>query len=88
MATEASEELRIEGVFEKEWWGEDGLWRYEVNGEGEEVTFEEVVGWHPLVKRWEARVRDEVEGSGVRVGRFEGLEWEKGRVGDVENEEG
>lgn len=86
--TEASDELRIEGVFEKEWWGEDGVWRYEVSGEGEEVTFEEVVGWHPVVKRWEARVKDEVERSGVRVGQFEGLEWEKGRVGDMQNEKG
>jgi hypothetical protein len=77
---EAREGLRLERVFGKEWWGEDGVWRYEVQGEGEEVTFEEVVGWHPLVKRWEERVKDELERAGVTRGRFEGVEWEKGRM--------
>lgn len=76
----AREELGIESVFGKEWWGEDGVWRYEVHGEVEDVTFEEVVRWHPLMKKWSANVEEEIERAGVRRGRFEGVEWEKGRL--------
>ena len=80
----AREELCVERVFGREWWGEDGGWRYEVVGkteEGGEVTWTEVVDQHPVVRMWEGRVGGEVERRGVGVGVLEGEGWEGGRVG-------
>ncbi|KAL2043059.1 hypothetical protein N7G274_004118 [Stereocaulon virgatum] len=80
---EARQELAVEGIFGSEWWGEDGVWRYEVKAEepGGNVTFREVVLQHPVVRRWEGVVRVEVERAGIRAGNFEGKEWEGGSVG-------
>lgn len=85
---EARRELVVERVFAREWWGEDGVWRFEVGEEGEReaggeegVTFAKVAEEHPLLKSWLKRVRAEMRRLGVREGRFEGEEWEKGRVG-------
>lgn len=80
LVREAREQLAIEKLFGKEWWGPDGLWTYEAVGVDKEVTFPEVVEWHPLVKRWAETVRVEVESAGLEIGRFEGREWEEGRV--------
>lgn len=83
---EAREHLAIEKIFGREWWGEDGIWRYDVQGREEEVTFREVVDAHPLVRRWVERVDQEMKIAGVKMGRFEGREWEEGRVGNWEAE--
>lgn len=88
LVKEAREQLAIEKVFGREWWGEDGTWRYQVEGEEEEATFREVVDAHPLVRRWLERVDQEMKIAGVTVGRFEGREWEQGRVGNGEAEVG
>lgn len=95
---EARRELVVEQVFGREWWGEDGIWRYETGEEGEggwgggesggeegegrkgeEVTFAVVAESHPLLKRWLDTARAEMGRLGVKEGRFEGEEWEKGR---------
>ena len=81
---EAKEQLALEKIFGKEWWGEDGIWRYEVHAKEEEVTFREVANAHPLVKRWVEKVEQEMRIAGVTVGRFQGREWEEGRVGNGE----
>lgn len=83
----AREELAVERVFGREFWGEDGVWRYAVRkagGDGDEegeVTFQEVVEQHPLVKEWVERARGEMRRWGIREGVFEGDEWERGRIG-------
>lgn len=80
---EAREALRLEKVFGREWWGEDGVCRYAVEEkdmEGE-VTFEEVADKHPLVGEWVTRVKREMGRLGLEEGRYEGNEWEEGRVG-------
>lgn len=92
MLDEARRELGVEQVFAREWWGEDGVWRFEVGEEGrekgeaggggeEEVTLAMVAEEHPLLKSWLERVRAEMVRLRVREGRFEGEEWERGRVG-------
>jgi len=59
---EAREELKTESVFGRAWWGEDGIWTFEVDGKGdEEVTFEDVVGQHPVVVKWEEIIAKEIE---------------------------
>ena len=85
---EATEHLAIGKIFERQWWGEDGIWRYEVHGKDEEVTFREVVDAHPLVRKWMVRIDEEMKIAGVKVGRFKGREWEEGRIGSGEAEEG
>ncbi|KAL9577434.1 MAG: hypothetical protein Q9212_006366 [Teloschistes hypoglaucus] len=63
---EAREELKIEKLFGKEFWGHDGLWAYDVRGSDDDITFREVADQHPVVRKWLARVRDEVRKAGIR----------------------
>ncbi|RDW77715.1 hypothetical protein BP6252_05768 [Coleophoma cylindrospora] len=59
---EARVQLKMENVFGGEYWGDDGIWKFEVPGEEEkEVVFPDVVSAHPLVKKWEVVVADEVQ---------------------------
>jgi len=62
---EARTELGLQSLFGKEYFGEDGIWGFEVQGEGEgEVTFRDVADAHPLVKKWV----DEVDGLKKKFG--------------------
>ena len=88
LVTEAEKEMRLESLFGKEYWGEDGLWTYTVQNnqsddgkERDEITFQDIVNWHPLVKKWDAAVDAEIERAGIDTKRFEGAEWERGRLG-------
>ncbi|MCJ1337717.1 Essential protein Yae1, N terminal [Bachmanniomyces sp. S44760] len=84
---QAKKELDLIEVFGRDVWGEDGVWTYEVRAndgavgeEAAEITFEEVADQHPILSRWNTRVDDLVKEWGVTLGRFEGEEWENGRV--------
>ncbi|RKF73993.1 Uncharacterized protein yae1 [Golovinomyces cichoracearum] len=59
----AENELSTRNIFGIEWWSEHGVWLYEVQGdiESEEVTFIHVAKAHPLLKKWEKIVQDEVQ---------------------------
>ena len=73
----AREELGIRSVFGSEYWEADGTWKYEVGSEGKqpesqpesdlageeagEIVFADVAAAHPLLKKWEALVKTEVE---------------------------
>ena len=49
----ARTELDLQSLFGRDWFGEDGIWKFEVQGEGEgEVTFRDVADAHPLVVKW------------------------------------
>lgn len=81
---DARKELRTESVFGREWWGEDGIWRFEVPGEGEgEVTFVDVAGAHPLVTKWEKVVEGEVERWGLDLGIMEVEHVDEGKSEEV-----
>ncbi|KAH8686023.1 hypothetical protein BGZ60DRAFT_523290 [Tricladium varicosporioides] len=59
----ARSELKTQSVFGRDWWGEDGIWKFEVPGEGvegKEVTFLDVASAHPLVVKWDRIIEDEV----------------------------
>ncbi len=56
------------------------MWTYEVTAKAEEASFQEVVEQHPLVRKWVETVGEEVERAGVKLGKFDGTEWEAGRV--------
>ncbi|KAJ9623903.1 Essential protein Yae1, N terminal [Taxawa tesnikishii (nom. ined.)] len=64
------EELGLRGLFGETYFGEDGVWKFEVEGkeaEGREgeVTFREVARCHPLLVKWMEVVRKWAEGLGV-----------------------
>ncbi|KAI7185677.1 hypothetical protein KC363_g6989 [Hortaea werneckii] len=51
----AEEELKVENLFGRTYFGEDGIWLYHVPGqerEDEETTFEKIAAAHPLVRQW------------------------------------
>ncbi|KAF7877257.1 hypothetical protein EAF04_000940 [Stromatinia cepivora] len=72
----AKEELNAEKVFAREWWGEDGIWKFEVPGEkeGKEVVFPDVSAAHPLLKRWERLVGEEIQRWSLDLELMEGNE--------------
>lgn len=47
-------ELDLLSLFGREFFGPDGIWKFEVEGEDEggEVTFQEVADAHPLIGKW------------------------------------
>jgi hypothetical protein len=71
---DAKRELTTQSVFGREWWSEDGVWKFEVPGEkdGKEVLFTDVAGAHPLVMKWENVVGEEVKRWGLDLGIMEG----------------
>ena len=58
MLTDARNELCIEKMFGKAVWGKDGVWKYKVEGEGEQ-GFNAVAEAHPMIKNWMIRVDEE-----------------------------
>ncbi|RAL58850.1 hypothetical protein DID88_009159 [Monilinia fructigena] len=58
----AKEELKTEKVFAREWWGEDGIWKFQVLGEkeGKDVVFPDVAAAHPLLRKWQSIVEEEI----------------------------
>lgn len=70
---DAKRELATQSVFGREYWGEDGIWKFEVPGEKEgEVVFPDVARAHPLVGKWEGFVEGEVRRWGLDLGILDG----------------
>lgn len=100
LLAEANRELALENVFGQEWWGKDGMWKFSVqptagggggkrhqhdnDDDGEDVTFIEVAGQHPLLERWSHTISAEMHRMGILEKRFEGEEWESGRISTSE----
>ncbi|CAD6446116.1 f3c2aa3c-62bc-4fce-8aa3-251fee2e708c-CDS [Sclerotinia trifoliorum] len=72
----AKEELKTEKVFAREWWGEDGIWKFEVPGEkeGKDVVFPDVAAAHPLLKKWEGLLEEEIKRWSLDLEFMEGNE--------------
>ncbi|KAI9640050.1 Essential protein Yae1, N terminal [Ciborinia camelliae] len=79
----AKEELKTEKVFAREWWGEDGIWKFEVPGEkeGKEVVFPDVAAAHPLLQKWEGIVGEEIQRWSLDMELMEGNEEDAVPVG-------
>ncbi|KAL9088329.1 MAG: hypothetical protein Q9165_006254 [Trypethelium subeluteriae] len=65
LRAEAATELAVQRLFGRQYFGEDGVWTYDVPGEEEEVTFEEIANAHPLIQKWTKGIRDLVAAWGV-----------------------
>jgi hypothetical protein len=83
----ARKDLKTEEVFGRSWWGEDGVWKYDVVGEhkdgGEDFTFREVVDSHPVVRRWKELVRQETDKWGVDTNVMERMDGKRSEPDDV-----
>ncbi|KAL7275446.1 Essential protein Yae1, N terminal [Rhizina undulata] len=65
----AETELRIENVLGRDWFDENGVWKYNIEEEKKEegVTFDRVVEKHPVVGRWVREVWSIAEELGLQV---------------------
>ncbi|KAJ6264212.1 hypothetical protein Dda_0355 [Drechslerella dactyloides] len=63
----AREELCLEQVFGKEYFGEDGLWKWSAGEDSEEQTFDDIVLRHPLVVKWGEIVERQVKELGLTL---------------------
>lgn len=56
-------ELASKSLYGSDYFGDDGIWKYEVIGEADsdEVTFRIVASNHPLIRKWEGYVTDVLE---------------------------
>ena len=83
LLVQARKELCVEAVFGKGVWKSDGTWAYSVLGEERgDVAWREVVEAHPIIKKWSGIVEEEMSRAGLAMGRFQGSEWEAGRIRD------
>lgn len=82
---DAKNDFGTQSVFAREWWGEDGIWKFEVLGEGEgkEVVFEDVAMAHPLVNKWQMVVDEEVERWGLDLKIMDGQREEESSSKDI-----
>lgn len=61
----AQKELAIEMLLGQTWINEEGIWKWEVEGKDEEVTFKEVAKQHPVVQKWMRTVEHKAGEWGV-----------------------
>lgn len=80
LVIKAREALRTESVFGTEYWGADGIWKYDVQeGDG---GWNSVVDAHPLIKVWETAVKTEVDRVKLDTGVLERIDVK--RLGEAE----
>ncbi|KAF2709806.1 hypothetical protein K504DRAFT_455473 [Pleomassaria siparia CBS 279.74] len=68
---DAQKELAIGEIMGQKWVDQEGIWKWEVLGEEEEVTFREVAEQHPIIKLWNEKVRDIARKWGVDLEALE-----------------
>ena len=78
---EAESELKVENLCGKEWFGEDGVWSWEVSGVDDEheaagavageprlrVAFDDVAAAHPIIKKWREKACEGAGGLGLVI---------------------
>lgn len=65
---EARKELDMVSLFGQGYFDEEGIWKYHVDGQEGEVTFEEVAAQHPLISKWLSAVDALVEKARIDLG--------------------
>ncbi|KAI9768549.1 MAG: Essential protein Yae1, N terminal, partial [Candelina submexicana] len=70
---DAKQELRMENVFSRDLFGEDGIWIFHVEGREDDgdVTFKDVADAHPVIGKWRKIIEREVEKWGLDLRVFE-----------------
>jgi hypothetical protein len=67
----AQKELAIEELLGQKWVNNEGIWKWEVDGRDDEVTFQEVAQQHPVIKEWTRVVEDTADKWGVDLNAVE-----------------
>ncbi|RKF55476.1 Uncharacterized protein yae1 [Erysiphe neolycopersici] len=70
----AEKELSLRSIFGTEWWEEQGIWKYKIIEAESEVTFHHVAKAHPLLKKWEGVVEEEVQKLHLELRIFENID--------------
>lgn len=67
----AQNELAIEKLLGKDWVDEEGIWKWDVTGKEDEVTFKEVADQHPVMQKWMGKVHETARKWGVDLDAVE-----------------
>ncbi len=65
----------VEKVYAKEWWDENVIWKWEVEGKGE-VTLDEVVDAFPIWRKWRGMVESQARRKELKVEELKYIEEE------------
>ncbi|KAI9743470.1 MAG: Essential protein Yae1, N terminal [Claussenomyces sp. TS43310] len=72
MVEKVKVELQTEQIFGPAWWGEDGVWKFDFKGEDEgETTFNEIADAHPLIRKWEGSINEELTRFDIDLGTLQ-----------------
>ncbi|EKG11641.1 Essential protein Yae1 [Macrophomina phaseolina MS6] len=64
----ARKELDIVSLFGQQYFDDEGIWKYEVNGQEGDITFEQVAAQHPLLSKWLSAVEKLAEDERIDLG--------------------
>ncbi|KAF2254945.1 hypothetical protein BU26DRAFT_514777 [Trematosphaeria pertusa] len=67
MLEDAQRELAMQELLNQKWLDQEGIWKWEVEGKEEEVTFREVAEQHPVVRMWIEKVGQTARELGVEL---------------------
>lgn len=71
LVDEAESSLKVEKLCGREWFGEDGVWTFDVPGQDDAeetgVSFSEVASAHPIIKHWTDVVQRVATERGIRL---------------------
>jgi hypothetical protein len=67
----ARKELAIQEVLGPKWINEEGIWKWDVEEAGDNVTFRIVAEQHPVIKSWSTRVAETAARWNVDLNTFE-----------------
>lgn len=86
---QAQEELKVERLLGRDFFGPDGIWLYEVPGQDAnddelQATFQDVADAHPVLKIWRQRIQNLTHSVGLSLRLTEGMQ--KRRTSASENE--
>ncbi len=65
----------VEKIYAKEWWDENVIWKWEVEGKGD-VTLDEVVDAFPIWRKWRGMVESQTRRKGLKVEELKYIEEE------------
>lgn len=84
----AVEELGTKGIFATEYWDGDGIWKFVVQGdESGEVVFPDIVGAHPMVKKWQTLLDEEINRWGLDLQLMDAQVGGNDGSGDIQGNE-
>ena len=64
----ARKELDLREIFGRDFFDEEGIWKYDVPGAEGDVTFQDVAEAHPILQRWEKKMLDTAKQWSIDLG--------------------